>query len=308
MNEPLPVARRGGVWFATDQGDTAPMSAKNPTMGRRLLASAAMALPLIAVAGRAQAQSAAESTFDRVRRTKVLRIAAYPGALPYFQKDLASGEWSGACIEMARDIAKVFEAKLEFLDSTYGNAVLDLQSNKIDLAFALNPTPARALSIGFTHPMIIHPFGCLSSKAMMPKSWGDLNKPEVKIVFDLGSLHETVARRYCPKAQLTGYKTTDECTLALQSGRADAHILAAMLGLATAGKNPALGPFHLLGDPTVALPSCLGVQREPDTRFKEVVDAWLDMNRGTGQIREWLLAALAKQGVTLEQVPAQLSF
>ena len=277
-------------------------------LGRRSLAAAALALPLVSLAGTARAQSAAESTFDRVRRTKTLRIAALPGELPYFQKDLASGEWSGACIAMANDIAKVFDAKLDYIESTYGNSVLDLQSNKVDLAFALNPTPARALSIGFTHPMIIHPFGCLSSKALSPVKWDDLNKPDIKIVFDIGSLHETVARRYCAKAELTGYKTRDECTLALQSGRADVHILAAILGLAAAGKNPALGPYHLLGQPTVALPSCLGVQRDPDTRFREVIDAWLDMNRGSGQIREWLLEGLAKFGVTRDQVPSQLSF
>jgi polar amino acid transport system substrate-binding protein len=308
MNEALSVLRCSGVWFPIEQGDTALMTTEKPILGRRSMAAAALALPLVAVAGGVRAQTGTESTFDRIRRTKTLRCAAYPGALPYFQKDLTTGEWSGACVEMAKDIAKVFDAKLEYLDSTYGNAVLDLQSNKVDLAFALNPTAARALSIGFTHPMIIHPFGCLSSKALSPKTWDDLNKPEIKIVFDLGSLHETAARRYCAKAQLTGFKTTDECTLALQSGHADAQILAAILGLAAAGKNPSLGPYHLLGEPTVALPSCLGVQREADTRFREVVDAWLDMNRGTGQIREWLLEGLAKFGVTRDQVPSQLSF
>src|SRR6185312_13102656 len=265
-------------------------------VGRRVLAGAAALLPATAMIGSARAQGATETSFERVRRTKVLRIAALPGELPYFQKDLASGEWSGACIDMAKDIAKVFDAKLEYLESTYGNSVLDLQSNKVDLAFALNPTAARALSIGFTHPMIVHPFGCLAPR-LKPTKWDDLNKPDVRIVFDLGSLHETAARRYCSKAQLTGYKTRDECTLALQSGRADAHILAAMLGLAAVGKNASLGPYHLLGNPTVALPSCLGVQWETDQRFREVINAWLDFNRGAGQIREWLLEGLAKFGV-----------
>src|SRR4051812_45672755 len=123
-------------------------------LGRRALAGAAvlpllsltgMALTSAAISGPARAQSSAESTFERVRRTKVLRIAALPGELPYFAKDLASGEWSGSCIEMAKELAKVFDAKLEYIESTYGNSVLDLQSNKVDLAFALNPTPARAL-------------------------------------------------------------------------------------------------------------------------------------------------------------------
>ena len=276
-------------------------------LSRRGLAAAAL-LPAAGLIGTARAQTAAESTFDRIRRTKVLRIAAFPGELPYFQKDLTSGEWSGAAISMALDLAKVFDAKLEYLESTYGNSVLDLQSNKVDLAFALNPTPARALSISFTRPMIIHPFGCLAKKGLTPKTWDDLNKAELTVVFDIGSLHDTAAHRYCSKANLVGYKTRDECTLALQSGRADAHIQAALLGLSTVGKFPAMGPYYLLTNPTVALPSCLGLQREPDTRFKEVVDAWLDMNRGTGQLREWMLEGLAKNNVSRDQVPAGLSF
>jgi polar amino acid transport system substrate-binding protein len=277
-------------------------------MGRRGLAVAAGFLPAMGLIGSARAQSNSESTFDRIRRTGVLRIAVLPGELPYFQKDLATGEWSGAAISMAQDVAKVFDAKLAYVESTYGNTVLDLQSNKIDLGFALNPTPARALSITFTHPMIIHPFGCLTKKGLAPKIWDDLNKPELTVVFDIGSLHETAARRYCPKANLVGYKTRDECTLALQSGRADAHIQAALLGLATVGKFPAMGPYYLLTDPTVALPSCLGIQREPDTRFHEVIDAWLDMARGTGQLREWMLQGLAQNHVSRDQVPPGLTF
>ncbi|HEY8290044.1 MAG TPA: transporter substrate-binding domain-containing protein [Acetobacteraceae bacterium] len=277
-------------------------------LARRTLAAAGLLLPAVAMIGSARAETASESTFDRVRRTKVLRIAALPGELPYFQKDLTTGEWSGACIDMAKDIATVFDAKLAYVESTYGNSVLDLQSNKVDLAFALNPTPARALSIGFTHPMLIHPFGCLAKHDLNPTTWDDLNKPDIRIVFDLGSLHETAARRYCSKAQLTGFKTRDECTLALQSGHADAQILAAMLGLAAVGRNHSLGPYHLLTNPLVALPSCLGIQREPDTRFKEVINAWIDMNRGNGQIREWLLEGLAKFGVGRDQIPPTLSF
>src|SRR6185503_19208192 len=155
------------------------------SLGRRAIAGAAAMLPAAALVRSARAQPANETTFDRVRRSKTLRIAALPGELPYFQKDLASGEWSGACIDMAKDIAKVFEANLAYVESTYGNSVLDLQSNKVDLAFALNPTPARALSIGFTHPMLIHPFGCLAKHGLNPTTWDDLDKPDVKIVFDL---------------------------------------------------------------------------------------------------------------------------
>ena len=282
-------------------------------LGRRALAGAASLLPAAALIGSAGipsafAQGAPESTFERVRRTKTLRIAALPGELPYFKKDITTGEWSGAAISMAKDIAKVFDAQLAYVESTYGNSVLDLQSNKVDLAFSLNPSPARALSIGFTHPMIIHPFGCLAKHGLDPKTWGDIDKPDLKVAFDIGSLHEVVARRFAPKAQLTGFTNRDQVVLALQSGHADVIVQAALIGLTTVGRNPSLGPYHLLSGPTVALPSDLAVQHEPDTRFVEVINAWLDFNRGIGQIRDWMLQGLELNGVPRDAVPSELSF
>jgi polar amino acid transport system substrate-binding protein len=275
---------------------------------RRGLAAGAAALPASFFVGKAQAETSDQSTLERVTKSGKLRMAVVSGSPPYFIKDLATGGWAGAAIEMAKGIASVWNAELEFVETTWGNSVLDLQSDKIDIAFALNPTPQRALAIGFTRPYIVAPFGCLAKPGFEPTSWDDLNKPDIRIAFDLGSLHETCARRFAPKAQLTGYKSIDECILALQSGRVDAEVIAATIGLSTVGKNPALGPYHLLNKPNVSLPSCYGIQREPDTRFKEVVDAWIDFNRGIGTIREQMIAGLALNGVTPQQVPAELSF
>jgi polar amino acid transport system substrate-binding protein len=280
-------------------------------LDRRGLAGAA-GLMAAGWIGSAHAQGAngngVESTFERVTRTKVMRIAALPGEPPYFVKDISTGEWKGAAIDFARDIAKVFDAKLEYIESTYAGSVLDLQSNKIDLAFALNPTPQRALVISFTKPYFIHPYGCLAKQGFAPKTWDDINKPEIRIVCDLGSLHEVAARRFAPKAQITALKTRDEATLFFQSGRADVFILATILGLSTVAKNHSLGPFHLLESPLVALPSAMGLRREADTRFVEVINAWVDYNRGIGQIRDWLLAGLALNGVTPEDVPKEVVF
>jgi polar amino acid transport system substrate-binding protein len=274
---------------------------------RRGLAAGAAVVPAAFFIGSARAQSSA-STLERVSSSKQLRMAVVPGSPPYFVKDLATGTWSGAAVEMARGIASVWGAELVFVESSFGNSVLDLQSNKIDIAFALNPTPQRALAIGFTKPYIVAPFGCLAKPGFAPKTWADLDRPDIRIAFDLGSLHETCARRFAPKAQLTGYKNIDECVLALQSGRVDAEVIAATIGLATVGKNPSLGPYHLLSTPTVSLPSCYGIQREPDLRFKEVVDAWIDFNRGIGTIREQMINGLALTGVKPDQVPAELSY
>lgn len=275
---------------------------------RRGLAAGAAALPATFFIGAAQAQSPVESTLDRVSRTRQLRMAVVSGSPPYFKKDVATGAWTGAAVEMAKSIAAVWSAEVVFVESTFGNSVLDVQSNKIDMAFALNPTPQRALAIGFTRPYIVAPFGCIAKPGFAPKTWGDLNQPDIRVAFDLGSLHDTCAHRFTPKAQLTGFKSIDDCVLALQAGRVDAEILAATIGLSTVGRNPSLGPYHLLSTPTVSLPSCYGIQREPDTRFVEVVNAWIDFNRGIGTIREMMVNGLGLNGVTPEQVPAELTF
>src|SRR6516225_7406085 len=113
---------------------------------RRGLAAGAAALPATFIIGSARAQSAPESTLDRVTRTKKLRMGVVSGSPPYFTKDITTGEWTGAAVAMAKSIADVWGAELVFVETTFGNSVLDVQSNKIDIAFALNPTPQRALA------------------------------------------------------------------------------------------------------------------------------------------------------------------
>jgi polar amino acid transport system substrate-binding protein len=275
-------------------------------LSRRYLAFAAAGAPVL-LAAEARAQTApapgAESTLDRVQRTKTLRIAALPGEAPYFNKDLATGAWSGMCVDMAKDIAGVFDGQVEYLESTYGNSVLDLQSGKIDLAFSLNPTPKRALVIDFTHAFYLHGFGMVGRKGFKASTWAELNKPEVKVAVDIGSVHELSARRFAPNATIIALKSRDECILAVQSGRADCVILAVNLGLTAVKKNPELGEFQMLRQPRVQLPTCMGIRMEPDKRWQSFLNAWVDFNRGTQQIREWLYAGLAINGVKPDDIP-----
>jgi polar amino acid transport system substrate-binding protein len=269
-------------------------------------ATAAAGTPAILV-GAARAQgAAAETTIDRVKRTKTLRIAALPGEAPYFNKDIATGAWSGMCVDMAKDIAGNLDAQVEYHESTYGNSVLDLQANKIDLAFSLNPTPKRALVIDFTHAFYLHGFGMVGRKGFHATDWKELDKPEVRIAVDIGSVHELAARRFAAKATILAFKARDDCILAVQSGRADCVILAVNLGLTAVKKNPALGQFQMLHHPRVQLPTCMGIVMEQDKRWRDFLDAWVDYNRGIQQIREWLYAGLAINGVKPEDIPADV--
>jgi len=255
----------------------------------------------------ASAQAGSDNTLDNIRVAKTLRIAVLPGELPYFNKDLAAGTWSGMCIDMANDIAKLLDVKLEFTESTYGNSILDLQSNKIDLGFALNPTPQRALVVDFTHLVFPHPFGAMLRKGLEAKTWADINKPEVKIAVDVGSANETVARRFAPNATITSLKTRDDVMLQMASGRVDCVVNALVLGLTAIAKNPSLGSYKILQSPSVAIPSAMAVRRESDKRWRDFLSVWVDYTRGIGQMREWFVKGMSQSGVKPEDVPVELN-
>lgn len=255
----------------------------------------------------AAAQTGGESSMQRIRSTKKLRIAVVANQEPYFKKNLASGEWTGFCLSMARDIAEQLDVKLETLESTWGNSVLDLQANKVDMAFGLNPTPKRALVVDFPPAMFYNVSSFVGRKGFTATSWADLNKPDVKIAFDIGSSRETIVKGFAPKAQHIAYKTSPECVLAVASGRADAFACSVFLGLAARKQNPNLGEF-IMPTPQVRTVTTAAIQYDSDGRFRQFLSAWIDYNRGSGQVRQWILASLGDMGIEAADLPKDMDF
>jgi polar amino acid transport system substrate-binding protein len=255
----------------------------------------------------AQAAPDGETTFQRVRRTKKLRIAGIPGTEPYYHKDIATGQWTGFCVSMGQDLAKALEAELEISETTWGNAVLDLQANKIDIMFGLSPTPSRALVVEFTRPILNNTFTIIAKSGFAPKAWADLNKPDVRVAVDIGSTHDLFARRVIPNATLVALKTPDDAVLAVQSGRADCVIQVVMLSLVTVKKNPKLGSI-IVPAPLSQQPTCSGVRIDGDHRFLNFVDNWLEYSRALGAMRGWISENLALVGVKPEDVPPEVQF
>jgi len=275
---------------------------------RELLGVAGIGALIVGLATPASAQAPdPQSTFNRIRTTKKLRVGAIVGTEPYFHKDIATGDWSGFCIAMARDLARPFGADLEIVESTWGNTVLDLQSSKIDISFGLSPTPERAMTVEFTTPVLENTFTVITKGDATPKSWSDLDKPSVKVAFDIGSTHDLFARRMLPNATLLALPTPDAAALAVQTGRADYVIQVILLALVSVKKNPQLGRM-VIPTPMMQQPTCAGVRPDPDGRFLAFVDSWLAYNRGLGSIRSWILDGLKLVNITPDDVPPQIQF
>ncbi len=265
----------------------------------------------IAVAGTAAASGAAQaeggpSTLAKIRAAKKMRVAALVGEPPYFVKSAVSGEWSGACVEMAKDIAKLLDVEIEFVDSTYGNSVIQLQTDKADIAMSLTPTPVRSLSINFSKSYFLHGYGLVAPETLSISTWAELNNPDIKVAVDLGSTQEMAARRFAPKADITAFATRDEVMLALQSKRVDCAVFAALLGMTAVKKNPSIGRFSMLTEPVIGLPACLAIPKEDSLDWKNFLDVWVEYNRGIGQMTEWLTNGMKLAGVEPEDIPADV--
>jgi len=256
----------------------------------------------------APAAPANDSALDRVRASGVMRIGVIIGQAPYFTKNLADNTWSGACLEMASDIAVKLNARVQTVETTWGNQILDLQSNKIDLAFAVNPTPERALMVDFATPILVHAFTAVTRRGYaVPNTWDELNRAGVRIAVDMGSSHELIARRYAPQATILAFKTRDEAVLAVSTGRADVNVVLAILALPMLKKNPALGTIAI-PSPVLTLPTNIAVRIERDKRWRDFLSVWADYNRSMGTTREWLIKGLAELDITPADIPPAVQF
>ncbi len=263
---------------------------------------AATAITLGAGLGTAKAQST--SKVDEIRARGTLRIAGILNEDPYFSKDPRSGEWRGFVVEMGKDMANELGVKLEVVESSWANSILDVQSGKVDLAFALTALPKRALAVHFSAPTYYNSFVIISPKPeLATKSWAELNDPALTIAVDLGSSQDQIATAYLPKANILRFKTRDEAVLAVATGKADAIINTVFNGMVMTKKNPAVGKVYV-PTPTLSSPSVIGMNQNTDAVWQDFVSAWADYNRRIGNNQTWILKGLEPFGIGLEDLPA----
>ena len=274
---------------------------------RRLL-KGLLALACISTFAGAQAQDSGESAMSRVMRTKTLRVGAVAGAVPYFNKDLITQKWDGFGPEFAESLAHKFGAHVEFVETTWGNSVLDLQSNKIDVMFGMAPTPARREVVGFTDTLFDNTYTVVCKKGYPPKTWAQLNAPDVKVAVDIGSSHDQLATRVLPQANVSRLENSGAATMALQSGRADCQILVVLLAQPLLLKRPDVGQMSI-PTPVETAPVSIGIRKEADLSFQKAINSWIAEERSKGEVKGVILRNMEKLvGVKPSAFPPEVKF
>jgi len=267
---------------------------KRLLIGLAALAALALTVPVA---------SAQQATVDQIRSRGVLRMAGILNEDPYFAKDPRTGEWRGFAVEMGKDMANELGVKLEVVESSWANSILDVQSGKVDVAFALTALPKRSLSVHFSAPTYYNSFVIISPKPELgEKSWAQLNDPAYTIAVDLGSSQDQIATAYLPKANILRFKTRDEAVIAVATGKADAIINTVFNAMVLSKKTADVGKVYV-PKPILSSPSVIGLNYSADEVFKTFVSAWADYNRRIGNNQTWILKGLEPFGVNLEDLP-----
>lgn len=250
----------------------------------------------------------ADSTIDQIRARGVLKIPGILNEDPYFNKDPRTGEWRGFAIEMGRDIAKTLGVKLEVVESSWANSILDVQSGKVDMALGITATPVRAMSVSFSSPTYFNSFVIISAKPELEGlNWAQLNDPKYTFAVDLGSSQDLITQQYLPKANVLRFKTRDEAIVAVSTGKADGLVNTMLNGLVMIKKVPALGTVKV-PTPVLSTPSVIAMHQNADPNFKAFVSAWAEYNRRIGNNQTWIVNSLATFGIVLDDMPKGFGF
>ncbi|NTE88241.1 transporter substrate-binding domain-containing protein [Agrobacterium rubi] len=244
----------------------------------------------------------AASSLERIKSSGTLRIGGVADGAPYYQKSLMDGSWRGFYIDICQKLADDLGVKLSILETTWGNSVLDLQADKIDVFFGLNPTPERKKVIDFSGPVFKNAFTMIARKNVGGTSWDDFNKPDMRIAVDAGSSHDSAISRHAPLAQVSRLKTASDATAALQSGRADAQCLVMVLALTLRAKNPSIGEL-VMPTPADFTTSNAGFRREEDQSWREYTDTWITSQRESGFVKDAIIRNMGLVGVKESDFP-----
>ncbi|MFH0952259.1 MAG: transporter substrate-binding domain-containing protein [Patescibacteria group bacterium] len=175
----------------------------------------------------------ANDTLARVIATGVLDACTVINP-PTTIRDAKTGQLSGHMVEAMENIAERMKIKVNWHESTWGNAPLDLQSKRCDLLVApFFANVPRAEAVAFTKPPLMY----IGHSALVRKdderfpninSIFDFDKPEYTVVVATGEAGDIFVKEHFTKAKVNQIDTeaADLTRFAVEvsAGRADVAI------------------------------------------------------------------------------------
>ena len=97
-----------------------------------------------------------QSRLYEVTKSKKLRVCQFPLYYSISFRNPKSGEIEGIDADLAKELAKELDAKLEIVESSFATFIADLQAGKCEIGmFGVGATLKRAQAVEFSKPYLI---------------------------------------------------------------------------------------------------------------------------------------------------------
>ena len=172
----------------SEQSERPPRGPSRAIARRTLAVGTALGATAIMVTrgARPAAAQPSKSTWEVITGTKKLRLGVAISE-PFAFKDLegsdkpgavkaGSSVWRGVSVNCGKELADALGAEMEVVETTYGNAVIGLQTDKFDLIFALDGTVKRAVAVDFVpQPLFMYGTAILAHTGADIATWQAIN-------------------------------------------------------------------------------------------------------------------------------------
>jgi len=189
-----------------------------------LSAALALAIGLAGIATPSPAEAQAQpSRLERITKSQQLRVCIWPEYYAITYKNPKTGQLEGIDIDVAQELAKELGAKLEFVESSFGTFIADLQANKCEIGmFGVGATLARARAVEFSKPYLITSiYGVTTKRHPKLKQWSDLDQDGIVVATQLGSYVDSFMKAYLKKAKVLSVQPPATREQEVAAGRAD---------------------------------------------------------------------------------------
>lgn len=280
----------------------------------RKIANLAVAAALaLTASGQAVAQGA-RSIWDKVAETGVLTVGAMSANPLGSWREMGQGPYRGYNIAIGEALAQALTqamgrpVRTEFVETTWGTVVLDLQAGKIDIWTGMSETEERKRALDMAGPMYELAHCYVNRRGLTGLStWDDYSRPSIRIASVTGTSDEKAVRELSPNATHLTFRQAPEAILAVQSGRADAFGTSVLTCLRILKENPAFGSV-VFPTPVRSLPSSAGMRRDGDGRFHRFVQEWAGRARADGTTTRILSDSIAQAGLDPGNLPSGFRF
>src|SRR6266849_3537166 len=171
------------------------VSLRLPLRFSPMLCAAALAVALVAPS--AAGAEALQSRLFEVTKSKKIRVCQFPLYYSISFRNPKSGEIEGIDADLAKELAKELDAKLEIVESSFASFIADLQAGKCEIGmFGVGATLKRAQAVEFSKPYLITNIYVVTRKDSKIKKWEDLDKKGVRAAASLGSYIEVFMKDF----------------------------------------------------------------------------------------------------------------